>query len=65
MRLPLQKAMTAVHTNRTQEAIVNLLFLPLPAPRPLLDLPLTGVTGNGSQIVTGVIVATVRRPIGY
>ena len=59
--------MIAVHTNRIQEAIVNLLFLLFPAPQPLLDLPLTGVTGNGngSQIVIDAIAATVRTSIGY
>jgi len=65
MRLPLQRVMTPVHTNRTQEAIVNLLFLPLPVPQFLPDLPLTGVNGNGNQIVIGAIAATVRTSIGY
>jgi len=55
--------MIAVHTHRTQEAIVNLPFLPLPVPQSLLDLPLTGVTGNGIQIVKDAIAATVRISI--
>jgi len=63
MRLPLRMAMIAVHTHRTQEAIVNLPFLPLPVPQSLLDLPLTGVTGNGIQIVKDAIAATVRISI--
>jgi len=63
MRLPLQRAMTPVHTNRIQEVIVSLLFLPVP--QSLLDLLLTDVNGNESQIVRGVIATTVRTSIGY